>query len=139
MASPDWVLDSLLGFLQSPFWNVTVNSFIDHNCVGELIPVAYHCNHSPVIFWFSFEFQCLIRAKRISSLTRIYTENMQHWYRALTAYMIRTDTMWRYACKHAVVWRHAPLLALAVVGRTDTGGICYGFSNYFRSVRRCLC
>lgn len=48
MASPDWVLDSLLGFLQSPFWNVTVNSFIDHNCVGELIFLASYCSQSPL-------------------------------------------------------------------------------------------
>ena len=32
----DWVLDSLVGFLQSPMWGHPVNSFIENQCVGKL-------------------------------------------------------------------------------------------------------
>ena len=35
-AMDDWVLDSLVGFLQSPMWGDAVNSFIENQCVGEL-------------------------------------------------------------------------------------------------------
>ena len=31
----DWVVDSLLGFLQSSVWRCPVDKFIEQNCTGE--------------------------------------------------------------------------------------------------------
>lgn len=35
----DWVVDSLLGFLQSPTWRYPVDNFIDQNCTGKPMSV----------------------------------------------------------------------------------------------------
>jgi hypothetical protein len=31
----DWVLDSLIGFLKGPLWNVSILTFIDQKSVGN--------------------------------------------------------------------------------------------------------
>lgn len=32
----DWVVDSLVGFLQSPIWKYLVDNFIEQKCIGRL-------------------------------------------------------------------------------------------------------
>jgi hypothetical protein len=39
MEEDSWVLDSLVGFLRGPVWNVPVLTFIEHKSLSEIISI----------------------------------------------------------------------------------------------------
>ena len=57
-----WIVDGLIGFLQSPGWTSPINNFIDKNCVGKVY-------RSAIII-------PSIKKRRVSNYRYLYTKTL---------------------------------------------------------------
>lgn len=50
----DWVVDSLIGYLQSPVWKVSIDNFAEEKCIGESVKIDIYAgiykNYTTVVF-----------------------------------------------------------------------------------------
>ena len=78
----DWVVDSLVGFLQSSTWRYPVDNFIEQNCTGKLsglltaeeLFMISHCSNFQTLL-----LQYLTQRMRTNSPTQTSTAATMKW------------------------------------------------------------
>ncbi len=75
----DWVVDSLVGFLQSPIWKYPVANFTEQKCIGEpkknLTPLPLTISYLTALVFL----QCLKKRKVMKLSMKRFTQNIKLW------------------------------------------------------------